>query len=120
MLCTHRAAPGHSGSIAERLGCGSGGGRLRAGAGRPCTAQDLLQWVRWRPRLPAARQITALAFSPDGRALAAADDEGALAVWDLAEARRSGGVDAAHQGPVWALAYSQGAGSLLGSGEPAI
>ena len=62
------------------------------------------------------RQITALAFSPDGRALAAADDEGALAVWDLAGARRSGGVDAAHAGPIWALAYSQGAGSLLSSG----
>ena len=70
--------------------------------------------------MTASRQITALAFSPDGRALAAADDEGALAVWDLAQARRSGSVAAAHLGPVWALAYSQGAGSLLSSGAHAI
>ena len=70
--------------------------------------------------MAALRQITALAFSPDGRALAAADDEGALAVWDLAQARRSGSVAAAHLGPVWALAYSQGAGSLLSSGAHAI
>lgn len=69
--------------------------------------------------MAAVRQVTALAFSPDGRALAAADDEGALAVWDLAEARRSGGAEAAHFGPIWALAYSQGAGSLLSSGAQA-
>lgn len=63
-----------------------------------------------------APQITALAFSPDGRALASADAEGALAVWDLGEARRTGGARDAHRGPAWALAYSQGAGSLLASG----
>ena len=75
---------------------------------------------RTRPSLFAKiRQITALAFSPDGRTLAAADDEGALAVWDLAQARRSGSVVAAHLGPIWALAYSQGAGSLLSSGARA-
>lgn len=66
--------------------------------------------------MPSSLQITALAFAPDGRSLAVADEDGALAVWDLAEARRVGGASAAHGGPVWALAYSQGAGSLLCSG----
>lgn len=60
-------------------------------------------------------QITALAFSPDGQTLASGSEDGALMTWDLKDARRTA-LTPEHTGPVWSLAYSQGAGSLLASG----
>ena len=105
----------------ERLECDGGEGGVCAGATLPWKDQiPIFITCRFTICMAASRQITALAFSPDGRALAAADDEGALAVWDLAQARRSGSVAAAHLGPVWSLAYSQGVGGLLSSGAHAI
>ena len=60
-------------------------------------------------------QVTALAFAPDGRTLAAGCADGSLVLWDLAEARRLAAI-AEHRGPVWSLAFSHGAGSVLASG----
>ena len=67
-------------------------------------------------RLPAA-QVTALAFAPDGRTLAAGCADGSIVLWDLAEARRTVAVAERHRGPVWSLAFSHGAGGMLASGE---
>ena len=60
--------------------------------------------------------MTALAFAPDGRTLAAGCADGSVVLWDLAEARRLAAV-AEHRGPVWSLAFSHGAGSVLASGD---
>lgn len=65
--------------------------------------------------MPAALQITSLAFSPDGTTLATGDADGALMQWDLAAAKRSAAVTQ-HSAAVWSLAYSQGDGSVLASG----
>ena len=40
-----------------------------------------------------------------------------MMLWDLAAAKRSATM-AEHSGSVWALAYSEGAGSILASGGP--
>ena len=63
-------------------------------------------------------QITAVAFSPDGQTLASGSEDGALMTWDLRDARRTA-LTPEHTGPVWSLAYSHGAGSLLASGMQA-
>ena len=60
-------------------------------------------------------QITALAFSPDGQSLASGSEDGALMTWDLRDAKRTA-LTPEHTGPVWSLAYSHGASSLLASG----
>ena len=62
-------------------------------------------------------QVTALAFAPDGRTLAAGCADGSVVLWDLAEARRTAAVaEHSHRGPVWSLAFSHGAGAMLASG----
>lgn len=60
-------------------------------------------------------QITALDFTPDGKALAVGSEDGVVAVWDVAGGRRLG-ASQQHAGPVWALAASRGEGALLASG----
>lgn len=62
-------------------------------------------------------QITALDFTPDGKVLAVGSEDGVVAAWDVAGARRLGSSQQ-HAGPVWALAASRGDGSLLASGAP--
>jgi WD40 repeat protein len=62
-------------------------------------------------------QITALDFTPDGKTLAVGSEDGVVALWDVAAARRLGSAQQ-HAGAVWALAASRGDGSLLASGEP--
>jgi len=64
-------------------------------------------------------QVTALAFAPDGRTLAAGCADGSVVLWDLAEARRTAAVAERHRGPVWSLAFSHGAGGMLASGAQA-
>ena len=59
--------------------------------------------------------MTALALSNDGRLLAAADQDGTLQLWDIAQAKRMATIQA-HAGPVWALAFSHGDNMLLASG----
>ncbi|EFJ45389.1 hypothetical protein VOLCADRAFT_63754, partial [Volvox carteri f. nagariensis] len=61
---------------------------------------------------------TSMAMSPDGLHLAAGTDEGQVLVWDLGTARRLAASPpaASHSGPVWALCYSNGDGTLLASG----
>jgi transcription initiation factor TFIID subunit 5 len=60
--------------------------------------------------------ITSLAMSPDGKSLTSGDATGAVLSWDLGSARCVAKAPAAHAGPVWSLAYSQGEGSVLASG----
>ena len=61
-------------------------------------------------------QVTALAFHPDGRMLAAGCSDGSIAVWDLGQARRVASFTE-HRGPVWSLSFSGGSGNaLLASG----
>ena len=61
-------------------------------------------------------QVTALAFSPDGQMLASGSEDGSLMLWNLKDARRFT-LAPQHKGPVWSLAYSQGDGSVLASGD---
>jgi WD40 repeat protein len=58
--------------------------------------------------------VLATAFSPDGKALASADSDGVIRVWDAATARERVRLTG-HDGAVWALAFSAD-GKTLASG----
>lgn len=58
--------------------------------------------------------VTALAFSPDGKQLAAGTGDGGIHLWDVS-AQKAAGVIKAHGGPVTTLAYA-GDGKMLASG----
>ena len=59
--------------------------------------------------------MTALAFHPDGRTMASADEDGFVMCWDLSSAKRLASAHK-HKAAVWSLAYCQGGGQLLASG----
>jgi WD40 repeat protein len=56
-----------------------------------------------------------LAFSPDGKQLASADEKGMLRVWNPSTGKRLRRMQA-HQGPVYALAYSPEGERILSAG----
>jgi len=60
--------------------------------------------------------ITSLACSPCGHAVAAGCDDGAIRVWDVRMPSLLATWLEAHAGPVWSLAWSEGAGARLASG----
>eukprot|EP00775_Hariotina_reticulata_P003881 gene3881-4136_t len=51
------------------------------------------------------------------RIFAAGAEDGTVAVYDLASARRLALLEG-HKGPVWSVSYSRGGGSLLATGQP--
>lgn len=61
-------------------------------------------------------QVTALAFHPDGKTMASADEDGIVIIWDLALAKRLAWAEK-HKAAIWSLAYCQGGGQVLASGE---
>lgn len=61
-------------------------------------------------------QVTAIAFHPSGATMSSADEDGTVITWDLATSKRLATAEK-HKGPIWSLAYSQGGGKLLASGE---
>lgn len=61
-------------------------------------------------------QITALEFTPDGKTMVVGGEDGGVAAWDVAGARRIGQAQQ-HGGAVWALSVSRGDGALLASGR---
>ncbi len=60
--------------------------------------------------------VHALAFSPDGRFLASADETGVVRVWEVARRRELGRL-AGHAGPVRAIAWSPDGTTLVSGGD---
>jgi WD40 repeat protein len=60
--------------------------------------------------------LYALAFSPNGRALAAVGQDGVVRVWDVASGRQSHALRG-HRGPVFAVCFSPDGGRLVTGGE---
>lgn len=85
----------------------------------PARYQIPLCPVSIQTSVPLRLQITALDFTPDGKTLAVGSEDGVVALWDVAAARRLGAAQQ-HAGAVWALAASRGDGSLLASGAVSI
>jgi WD40 repeat protein len=67
------------------------------------------------PEPPAS--VLKLAFSGDGARLAAAGDDGTLAVWDVGRARRLKLWSAGHRGAIRVLAFDAAGATLLSAGE---
>ncbi len=71
-------------------------------------------YPRLRAYLHGSDRVRAVAYSPDGRLLAVADQSGAITLWDAASRRRVGASLVGHSGPVNALAFSPD-GQILAS-----
>jgi WD40 repeat protein len=65
---------------------------------------------------PAASWLTCIAFSPDGRLLAATDWNGTVTLWDVATGRRKRTI-AEHRGGVLSAAFSPDGATLATGGE---
>ncbi|MGI3203949.1 WD40 repeat domain-containing protein [Streptomyces sp. GLT-R25] len=63
--------------------------------------------------------MSALAFSPDGRTLAVAGDEGTLQLWDVSSRRRIGSALVTPGDTVRALAFGPDSGTLYAAGDHA-
>lgn len=74
--------------------------------------------LRGRPLPDSPGSVHATAYSPDGKALAVAYDDGTIGLWDLATDERTGTLEG-HKGPVWSVAFSpDGATLVSGAGVP--
>jgi WD40 repeat protein len=60
--------------------------------------------------------VSALAFSPDGRTLAAAGDQGTLQLWDVVADQPLGGPVRTPGDPLLALSFSPDGGTLYAAG----
>jgi WD40 repeat protein/serine/threonine protein kinase len=89
--------------------------RAAAGGGDPAQAPAGLVAVLGDSRLTHWREVTAVAFSPDGKTLVSGSEDGTLKVWDVATGQVLRTL-AGHGGGVTSLALSTD-GKLLASGS---
>jgi WD40 repeat protein len=112
-----------------RLTAASADGRTLLTAAAPDAGRRAQLWVEaGREERPLPRKLQdvlaaapALALSPDGRVVAAADPEGGLGVWELATGRKMAGREHCHRGIIHALAFAADGKSLAsGGGDGAV
>jgi WD40 repeat protein len=71
------------------------------------------------PMTAGSAPVYALAFSPDGRTLAAAGADGNIRLWDVATQQEIGAPMTAGSAPVYALAFSPDGRTLAAAGSGA-
>lgn len=123
------AKKAYSALLAEGLGAIRAGNALRARqllAGQESKTFEW-QWV-WR-QLESQRHtlvgqpaaVAVLAYSPDGKMLAAADEMGVVRLWDMGDRPQVGAILRGPQGPIYSLVFSNDGKTLYaGTTEKAI
>src|SRR5262245_55459826 len=92
--------------------------------GNACRGGRVVAWsleggtVRGAPRTLSRHEgnVLTIAISVDGRTLAAGDDQGSIALWDLERDRPLSERLQGHQGMIWSLCFSAD-GTVLASGN---